>query len=76
VASSPFPHFQLIDEYEAPLLNLQFDDIKAVFSRKKATGAFTTPQIPLKAPKKLFMSYLRTGKIFEPPELSEAAPPL
>jgi hypothetical protein len=58
VASGPFPHFELIDEYEAPLLNLQFDDIKAVFSQKKATGASITPQIPLKAPKKYFVSLL------------------
>jgi hypothetical protein len=46
VASSPFPPFQLIDEYEALLLNLQFDDFKAVFIQKKATGAFTTPNTP------------------------------
>jgi hypothetical protein len=52
VASGPFPNFELIDEYEAPLLNLQFDDFKAVLSQKKATGAFITPQIPQKAPKK------------------------
>jgi hypothetical protein len=51
VASGPFPHFELIDEYEDPLLNLQFDDFMAVFSQRKATGASTTPpQIPLKAP--------------------------
>jgi alanine racemase len=51
VASGPFSHFELMDEYEAPLLNLQFDDFKAVFShKKKATGASTTPQIPQKEP--------------------------
>jgi hypothetical protein len=44
VASSPFPHFELIGEYEATLLNLQFDDLKAVFCQKKATGEFITPK--------------------------------
>jgi hypothetical protein len=52
VASGPFPHFELIDEYEAPLLNLQFDDLKAVFSQKKATGASITLQVPQKASQK------------------------
>jgi hypothetical protein len=58
VASGPFPHFELIDEYEAPLFNLQFDASMDVFShKKKATGASTTPpKIPQKAPKKYFMN--------------------
>jgi hypothetical protein len=49
VASGPFPNFELIDEYEAPILNLQFDDFKAVFSQKKNTSASISPQIPQKA---------------------------
>jgi hypothetical protein len=46
------PYFELIDKYEAPQLNLQLDEFKAVFSQKKATGAFNTPQLSQKAPKK------------------------
>jgi hypothetical protein len=45
VADGPFPHFELIDESDAPLLNLKLDDFLAVFSFKKrpATGVFTIP---------------------------------
>jgi hypothetical protein len=53
VFSGLFPHFELIGEYEAPLLNLQFDDFMAVFAKKKSTGAFITPHIPQKAPIKI-----------------------
>jgi hypothetical protein len=34
MASGPNPRFELRDEYEAPLLNLQLDNIKAVFGQK------------------------------------------
>jgi hypothetical protein len=53
VASGPFSLFELIDEYEAPFLNQQLHDFKAVFSRKRATGVFITPlQITRKEIKK------------------------
>jgi hypothetical protein len=57
VASGPFPHFELIDEYEAPLLNLQFDehDFKVVFIQEKAASASTTLQISQKVSQKYFM---------------------
>jgi hypothetical protein len=51
VASGPFPKFELIDEYEAPLLNLQFDDFMAIFSQKKSHRRIHHPQIPKKVPK-------------------------
>jgi hypothetical protein len=50
VTSGPFPHFMLIDEYEASLLSLYFDDFETIFEQQKKPGAFTYPQIPQKAP--------------------------
>jgi hypothetical protein len=44
VASGPFAHFELIDEYEAPLLNLRFDDFKAVLSQTKSHRRIHHPQ--------------------------------
>jgi hypothetical protein len=44
VASGPFPHFELISEYEVPLLNLQFDDFKAIYSQKSIPQSHSSPQ--------------------------------
>jgi alanine racemase len=49
VASGLFPHFELIDEYEAPLEELQFDDFKAVLSQKiKPQAHPSSPKYPRK----------------------------
>jgi hypothetical protein len=54
VASGPFPYFELIEEYEAPPLNLQLDDFNGRFQHlKKGNGRIPPPlQISQKAPKK------------------------
>jgi hypothetical protein len=63
VFSGPSHLFELIGEYEAPLLNLRKDGFKAVFSQKKATGAFKPPQVSGKSPKIIYKP-LETGGIF------------